>query len=95
MFKNIIFFCFILVSSGNFIFPTVNDELYIDHSYNISWLSNLTDYHIYLLHQDLNSFTSNTLSTYENGDLVLDDLVTEGDYLWNVPRNLNYYDLLN
>ena len=95
MFKNIIFFCFILVTSGNFIFPTVNDELYIDHSYNISWLSNLTDYHIYLLHQDTNSFTSNTLSTYENGDLVLDDLVTEGDYLWKVPRNLNYYDLLN
>ena len=107
MFKNIIFFCFILVSSGNFIFPTVNatsgnfifptmnDELYIDHSYNISWLSNLTDYHIYLLHQDTNSFTTNTLSTYENGDLVLDDLVTNMDYLWKVPRNLNYYDLLN
>ena len=80
-------------TEGNFTFPSNLDELYIDHIYNISWNNNLTNYHIYLLHKDSNTFVGDTLSTYENGNLVLDDLVNDNTYTWKVPRDLNYYEL--
>ena len=85
---NILNFC-----HSNFIFPESNSELYVTESYNLSWNNDYNNYHIYLLHKDTNSFISNTLSTYENGNLVLDDIVNGSSYLWNVPRDLNYYEL--
>ena len=93
MLKCIFLFNLICFCRGNFDFPKAEDELYITETYDIKWHNDLSDYHIYLLHRDTNSFISNTLSTYENGDLVLDDIVNGSVYKWNVPRNLNHYDL--
>jgi len=95
MFKLITFFSLLFTINGEFIFPNDNSELYINHNYNITWYENLTDYHIYLLHQDSNSIITNSLSTYENGDLILDDTVENNNYIWKPPRNLNKYNLGN
>ena len=77
----IIFLLEIFFSNANFIFPRQNSELYVTDSYNLSWENNYNNYHIYLLHQDSNSFISNTLSTYDNGDLVLDDMAVSYTHL--------------
>ena len=95
MLKLYILLTLLLSASGNFIFPRENTDLYIDHNYSISWDNNITDYHIYLLHKENNSFISNTMSTYSNGGLVLDDLVKNNIYTWNIPRELNHYQLDN
>ena len=95
MFKLITFFSLLFTINGEFIFPNDNSELYIDQQYNITWYENLTDYHIYLLHHDSNSIITNSLSTYENGDLILDDIVENNNYVWKPSRNLNKYDLGN
>ena len=95
MLKYLVLLNFLYFSNANFIFPQQNSELYVTNSYNLSWENNYDNYHIYLLHQDSNSFISNTLSTYDNGDLVLDDMVNGTNYLWKIPRDMNYYNLNN
>ena len=95
MLKYLVLLNFLYFSNANFIFPRQNSELYVTDSYNLSWENNYNNYHIYLLHQDSNSFISNTLSTYDNGDLVLDDMVNGTNYLWKIPRDMNYYNLNN
>ena len=74
-------------------YPNENSELFIHNKYNITWEGNLTNYHIYLLHQNENPLFASSLSTFENGNLVLDDILTNNYYEWHIPRDLNYYDL--
>jgi len=84
-----------LFSFGNskITYPSENSDLYIHDKYNISWDGNLTNFHIYLLHENENPLFTSSLSTFENGDLVLDDILEDNYYEWHIPRDLNYYDL--
>ena len=83
------------VSYESFVFPKLNDNIYICNNYNITWNNddNINNLSLILLHKDTNSFLGDSLSKFENGDIVLNEKVTSNNYLWNVPRDLNYYDL--
>ena len=93
MIKHLILLNLLSFGYSNIIYPNENSELFIHNKYNITWEGNLTNYHIYLLHQNENPLFTSSLSTFENGDLVLDDVLTDNYYEWHIPRDLNYYDL--
>ena len=89
----LIFLSFFSIGNSQIIYPNENSDLYIHDKYNISWKGNLTNYHIYLLHENENPLFASSLSTFENGDLVLDDVLLQNYYEWHIARDLNYYEL--
>ena len=89
----LIFLSLFSIGNSQIIYPNENSDLYIHDKYNISWKGNLTNYHIYLLHENENLLFASSLSTFENGDLVLDDVLKDNNYEWHIPRDLNYYEL--
>ena len=82
---------FLTASLSNFLFPQNNTELFVDSTYELQWNNSESSEKIYLLHRD--NLNNDLLSSYPNGELILNNEVTNNSYTWTIPRTLNLYDL--
>lgn len=80
-------------TSGFFISPKSDSNYWVDNQYNIEWdypalNNNITN--IFLTHS--NPFV---LSKFSNNQLVLSDVIEEGElnYNWHLPYELNHYNV--
>lgn len=91
---------FLSTCHSQFIYPNVNEILYADNTYNISWnssnseLYNQNDLHIFLTNYIDNIHNNLTISNYNNGTAILDSYIgNKSTYEWNIPYELNKYNI--
>lgn len=86
-----------LQCKSQYTYPLLNDILYTDNTYNITWNnSNISEnnLHIFLTNNIDNIHNNITISNYNNGSSILSSLVGNNSiYEWYVPYELNKYNI--
>jgi len=98
--KSLIFGLFVSTCQSQFTYPSLNEVLYADNSYNISWnssnseLHNQNDLHLFLTNYIDNIHNNITISNYDNGSAILESYIgNESNYEWDIPYELNKYNI--
>ena len=86
-----------LQCNSQFSYPLLNDILYTDTTYNITWNDssiNDSNLHIFLTNNIDNIHNNITISNYNNGSAILSSFIgNESAYEWYVPYELNKYNI--